>query len=209
VRSIIRLQPETSDGLNNGGFGLTCSGWGGVYQWCRKMVSMGIPLANNLQKFDIIIIHVDADVAKKNYQDANIKNPIKKDLPCVQPCPPASDTIQVLESVILGWLNLKGQLPHRFIMCIPSTCTEVWVAVALFGQSDASILDDIECNFKIENYLAQKPKKEKLIRNRSGQMKKLEKKYREKSGEMTNQWDYIIQKCEQAKKFNDDITSYW
>jgi hypothetical protein len=200
---LTQLQPESRDGLNNGGFGYTGSGWGGVYQWCRQIVSMDIPLEENifLQKFDFIIIHLDADVAEKNYQSANIENPVKNDLPCVQSCPPASNTIELLEQVILGWLNLKQQHSHPFLMCIPSKCTEAWVAIALYGQGDKNLLIDIECNSKIENYLAQKPAKERLIRNRSGKMKKITQKYSEKSGQITNQWDYTTQKCNQADIF--------
>jgi hypothetical protein len=204
--TLIQLQPELSDGLNKGGFGSTGSGWGGVYQWCRQIVNMDIALADNLflQKFDIIIIHLDADVAEKNYQNANIANPVKNDLPCVQPCPPANHTIQALEQVVLGWLNLKEQFPHQFVMCIPSKCTEAWVAIALYGD-DQNILVDIECQSNIENYLAQKPARERLIRNRSGQMKKITLKYSEKSGQITSQWDYITQKCNQADIFTKHI----
>jgi len=202
--TLTQLQPELSDGLNNGGFGSTGSGWGGVYQWCRQMVNMDLALADNrfLQKFDIIIIHLDADVAEKNYSDANIKNPNKNDLPCVQACPPASPTIQALERVVLGWLNLKEQLSHPFVMCIPSKCTE---AIALYGADDPNILVDIECHSNIENYLAQKPARERLIRNRSGKMKKITQKYSEKSRQISSQWYYLTQKCNQAEKFTQQI----
>ncbi|KHD10962.1 hypothetical protein PN36_32430 [Candidatus Thiomargarita nelsonii] len=205
--TLIQLQPEVSDGLSRGGFGPTGSGWGGVYQWCRQIVNMDMALADNLflQKFDIIIIHLDADVAEKNYSDANIKNPIKKDLPCVQACPPVSPTIQALERVVLGWLNLKEQLSHPFVMCIPSKCTEAWVAIALYGADEPKILLEIECHSNIENYLAQKPARERLIRNRSGKMKKLTQKYSEKSGQISSQWDYITQKCNQADRFTQQI----
>jgi hypothetical protein len=204
--TLIQLQPELSDGLSNGGFGSTGSGWGGVYQWCQQIVNMDIALAENrfLQQFDIIIIHLDADVAEKNYQDANI-NPVKNDLPCVQACSPIIHTIQALEQVVLGWLNLKEQLPYPFVMCIPSKCTEAWVAIALYGESDKNLLVDIECNSNIENYLAQKPAKERLIRNRKGKMKKITQKYSEKSGQITTQWDYITQNCNQAERFTKRV----
>ncbi|MEK8020259.1 MAG: hypothetical protein VSS75_025585 [Candidatus Parabeggiatoa sp.] len=204
--TLTQLQPELSDGFHHGGFGLRGSGWGGVYQWCRQMVNMNIALADNLflQKFDMIIIHLDADVAEKNYQDANIANPIENDLPCVvQPCPPASHTIQALEQVVLGWLNLKEPLPEPFVMCIPSKCTEAWVAVALYGQIDPNLL--VECHSNIENYLAQKPAIERLIRNKKGKMKKITQKYSEKSEKITRQWDYITQKCHQAERFTQHI----
>jgi len=39
----------------------------------------------------------------------------------------------------------------------------------------------LKCNSNIENYLAQKPAKERFIRNRKGKMKKFTKKYAEYS----------------------------
>ncbi|ETR72676.1 MAG: hypothetical protein OMM_07387 [Candidatus Magnetoglobus multicellularis str. Araruama] len=90
-------------------------------------------------------------------------------------------------------------------MCIPSKCTEAWVVAALFGQKDDSILVEIECNAAIENYLAQKPARERLIRNRNGKMKKITKRYAEYAEQITKKWSYIIEQCTQAKQFNDRI----
>ncbi len=56
----------------------------------------------------IVIVHVDADIGRQNYAQANIQNPPKYDLPCGLPCPPASATVQKLETVVLGWLNLEN-----------------------------------------------------------------------------------------------------
>jgi galactokinase len=129
---LTQLQPESRDGLNNGSFGYTGGGWGGVY-------------------------------------------------------------------------HLKPQHSHPFLMCIPSKCTEAWVAIALYGQTDQNILIDTECNSKIENYLAQKPARDRLIRNRSGKMKKITQKYSEKSEQITSQWDYTTQNCNQADIFTNRV----
>lgn len=207
--TITQLQPESSDGLEDGGFGSTGSGWGGVYRWCRHILSMGEDLTNHpsLQRFDIIIIHVDADVAEKNYNDANIHNPANDDLPCVKPCPPAGDSVQALKHVVLGWLDLVEQFPESFVLCIPSKCTEAWVSVALYGQTERNIVNNIECRADIENYLAQKPARERLIRNRDGRMKKITASYSERSVQITEQWNYIAQNCEQANIFSEDISA--
>ncbi|MBF0452746.1 MAG: hypothetical protein HQK75_18730 [Candidatus Magnetomorum sp.] len=169
--TMIQLQPEQS--FNHGGFGATGSGWGGVYRWCRQVVDMGFDISENpsLKRFDIIIIHLDADVSEKKYSDANIFDPINDDLPCVLPCPPASNTTKKLE----------------------------------YGQNDNNILVEIECNADIENYLAQKPARERFIRNRKGKMRKITKRYAEYSGQITKKWNFIIEQCSQAKEFNDRI----
>jgi len=205
--TMIQLQPERS--FQHGGFGFTGTGWGGVYRWCRQVVEMGLEMSENpsLQKFDIIIIHLDADVAEKRYSDANILDPIKDDLPCVLPCPPASNTTKNLEQVVINWLKLSGQTFKPLVMCIPSKCTEAWVAAALYGQKDNSILVELECRSDIENYLVQKPARERFIRNRNGKMKKLTKRYSEYSEQITKKWNYIVEQCTQAKQFNDRIVA--
>jgi len=205
---MIQLQPEQRFN-DDGGFGTTGSGWGGIYRWCRQVVDMGFDILDNpsLKQFDIIIVHLDADVAEKKYRDANILNPKKDDLPCVSPCPPASNTTTNLEQVIYNWLNLSGQYFKPLVMCIPSKCIEAWIAVACYGQNDTSILMNIECNADIENYLAQKPAKERFIRNRKGKMKKLTKRYSEYSETITTKWNYIMEQCLQAKEFNDRIVT--
>ncbi|ETR72677.1 MAG: hypothetical protein OMM_07385 [Candidatus Magnetoglobus multicellularis str. Araruama] len=64
--TMIQLQPERN--FQHGGFDSTGAGWGGVYRWCRQVVDMGFKISENpsLKKFDIIIIHLDADVAEKD-----------------------------------------------------------------------------------------------------------------------------------------------
>ena len=162
----IQLQPEQS--FNHGGFGPIGSGWGGVYRWCRQVVKMGFDISENpsLKRFDIIIIHLDADVAEKKYSDANIENPVYNDLPCALPCPPAENTVINLEKVLKRWLNLNEKKINPLVVCIPSKCIESWLVAAFYGKNDSGILIDIECNSNIENYLAQKPAKERFIRNR-------------------------------------------
>ena len=206
--TMIQLQPEQI--FDHDGFGTTGSGWGGVYLWCRQVVKMGFNISKNpsLKQFDIIIIHLDADVAEKKYSYANILSPENNDLPCVLPCPPASNTTKKLEQVVYNWLNLGGQNFKPLVICIPSKCIEAWLVAACYGQNDNSILIDIECNAGIENYLAQKPAKERFIRNRKGRMKKVTKRYTEYSEQITKKWNYIIEHCAQARQFNDRIVGF-
>ncbi|KPA17828.1 hypothetical protein MHK_001953 [Candidatus Magnetomorum sp. HK-1] len=89
------------------------------------------------------------------------------------PCPPASDTTKNLERVVYNWLNLSGQVFKPLVMCIPSKCIEAWLATAYYGENDSNILIDIECNAGIENYLSQKPAKERFIRNRKRKKKRV------------------------------------
>ena len=92
------LQPETSDLL---GSGPTRRWMGGVYRWCRQAVSMRCPVAENpsLTGFDLILVHVDADVAGLRYEDAGIEDG-RTDLPCERPCPPAANSVNALRGAV-------------------------------------------------------------------------------------------------------------
>src|SRR5208282_3199668 len=112
------LWPELSKGLEP----RTSGGWTAVYHWCRLMVrqAAGPAHRNSLFKtFDLLILHVDADVAGKRYaDDSRIQNP-PNDLPCECPCPPPSATTDALRHVMLGWLDEKN-VPFQTVFCTPS-----------------------------------------------------------------------------------------
>ena len=198
------LQPDrpTSDG----GFGELGSGWGGVYRWCRQAAAMGTPLSENpsLTRYQMIIVHLDADVAGKRYSGDGITDQPKDDLPCEKPCPPASDTVQCLQQVILGWLD-AADLPQRAVFCIPSKCTESWVAVALYSDSDPGVLENLECNDRVAEYLAAKPTSERLVRMRKGRPKKNRRRYEERSRVFEHRWSLVESKCPQARAFADAV----
>src|SRR4051812_11996228 len=88
------LQPE--DPASTAPFGETRPlGWGGVFRWCMESVSRGGRLRDDpvLETHDILILHVDADVAGSNYGAAHIHDaPHADDLPCAEPCPPPAAT---------------------------------------------------------------------------------------------------------------------
>src|SRR5712691_1670388 len=84
-----QLQPEESLPFNE-----VRGGWGGVYLWCRQAsVRAGGTLRHDplFVTFDLLILHLDADVAQNSYADARIVDAVN-DLPCVEPCPPPEDT---------------------------------------------------------------------------------------------------------------------
>jgi hypothetical protein len=65
----------------------TEGGWGAVYKWCRQIVEQaGGPARENplflLNNIDMVVIQMDADVARMKYKNYGIKNPPKDDLPC-------------------------------------------------------------------------------------------------------------------------------
>ena len=197
------LQPETSAPF--GAAGQHGGGWGGVYRWCRQLVSMRETIGGNpsLQTFGLILLHIDADVAGQRYQDANIENG-RTDLPCQRPCPPATNSANSLRQVLCHWLDLPGvtEIPAHWVFCIPSMCSESWLISALFSSSTPSIMDNIECNPDLEIWLSQRPAREvKLIR--SG--KKQTSSYRTVAPRLTVAWTAVCNHCSQAHRFDDEV----
>ena len=97
------LQPEGSVA-----FGPHGPGWAGVYPWSRQAAEEGggsLSGSSGLSRWDLLIIHLDADVTGKTYAGANIKSPPRNDLPCKKPCPPLHDTTNALRTVLLRWLG--------------------------------------------------------------------------------------------------------
>ena len=94
------LQPE--DPAATAPFGAARPfGWTGVYRWCREVVERAGRLRDDvtLNTYDIVIVHLDADVAGSNYLGAHINDaPNPNDLPCAQQCPPCSNTTNALVS---------------------------------------------------------------------------------------------------------------
>ncbi len=191
------LRPELSQGLGAGG------GWTAVYSWCRQAVKQakGPAPANSLfEAHDLLVLHVDADVAGRRYTDnSSIQNP-PDDLPCECPCPPPSATTDALRRVILGWVDQRN-LPSRTVLCTPSKSTETWVLAALFPDDGAASEIDLECRSNAAAVLQSKPLDQRLIRSGHKQINK----YREREAELRNAWPKVRAMCSEAERFSRDF----
>ena len=153
-----QLQPEESLA-----FGSIGTGWRGVYHWCRQATNRaGGSLRDDplFDSYDLLILHLDGDVASKKYADAGIEETVS-DLPCVQQCPPASATTNCLRSVLLRWAG-ETKTPPRTVLCTPSKNTEAWVLAALFPTDSAVANGNLECFQDPESRLGQQPKKVRI-----------------------------------------------
>ena len=75
------LQPEESVAFRSA----TGTGWGGVYRWARQSAEEGggsVSGSTALSFHDLLIVHVDADVAGKTYASASIDDPPLQDWSC-------------------------------------------------------------------------------------------------------------------------------
>jgi hypothetical protein len=178
-------------------------GWTGVYRWCREAVTRSGRVENDitLSAYDILIVHLDADVAERNYNSAHINDaPDDSDLPCTETCPPPYATVSRLRKVLLNWMN-ETQIPEKVVLCIPSKAIEAWLVAALYPFDSVMVKNEIECHLTIANRLQDKPAEERLI---SGGSKNVQR-YEEAKPRVKAAWGLLSRLCPEASRFSNDF----
>lgn len=197
---LTQLQPEESRA-----FGPLSTGWGGVYRWCRQASTRaGGPIRNDplFLTYDLLILHLDADVAGEYYANAGIKDGAN-DLPCSQPCPPPEASTNPLRNVMLSWIG-ENVVPPKMVLCTPSMKTETWVLCALYPSVVLVIRENLECFPNPDHRLQAQPKTGRLI---SGG-KKIVSVYRTRAHEITQAWDQVRARCSEAERFSTDLSVF-
>lgn len=191
--------PELDENLRP----VTEGGWGAVYKWCRQLLDQSDGPARDNPVFelnDMVVIQVDADVARAKYEDCKyIKNPPADEIfrrTCEKPCPPPSDTTNALRTVMLGWMG-ETAVPPKAILCTPSKSIDTWVLVALFPDDGDATSPKIECWWGAE------PRLRKYGLIKSGQ--KLIDKYHANEKEIQDAWPDVRAKCSEAERFSTDF----
>jgi len=176
-------------------------GWAGVYRWCREAVDRAGRLRDDIifAGYDILVLHLDADVAELDYTSAHIHDaPDPSDLPCASPaCPPPSTTTDPLRIVLLRWTG-ETATPPAVVLCTPSKSIEAWVLAALYPQDAAVTSGSLECIALPANRLQAKPVAERLVRSR----KKVPGRYEARQQDMANAWSQVRQVCTEAERFS-------
>lgn len=111
------IQPETSRAFGHAG--AHGGGWKGVRAKCFEMRDRGgVEAGGYLANTDILLVHVDGEVADD------------PEVACAKPCPPPSDTADALRQTVLSWMGGDTGDP-RVVVAIPMKETEAWVVAAL------------------------------------------------------------------------------
>lgn len=151
-----QLQPEESVA-----FGPLGTGWGGVYRWCKDSARRGHGRLSGDALvsigYDMLVLHLDADVADEVYPNARIDpGPPDRQLPCAKPCPPASATTDALRTVLLSWCGEVAE-PTHVVICMPSKSLVTWVVAAAFPTDQMMQRNHPECFANPEGRLLQQP----------------------------------------------------
>jgi hypothetical protein len=180
------------------------TGWGGVLRWCREFAQRGYSQFEDdptLPGFDLIIVHLDADVAEGDYADVSEEVAalaLSKGWPVLPnrvPCPPAEASADALRAILLSWAGLSKPGP-RTALCIPSKAIDAWLAAALFDGGH-KVLNDLECNLNLEAQLRALPKGERV--------RKASREYRTHEKKLTESWALVRRRCSQADRFSNEL----
>ena len=194
---LTQLQPEAS--LPEMG-----NGWGGVLKWCHAASQRHagpVDQDPTLAGFDLIIIHLDVDVAAMDYGNlgqevAALVQPSGWGvLPCAHACPPVTDTVNALSTVLQSWLG-QATVGSRTVLCLPAQSSGTWLAASLL-PADHALLANAECDPRVENGLAQLPK--------AMRVKKTRRDYQLKAAALTQNWDAVKTICGQALVFETEV----
>lgn len=191
------LQPEATRPVMG-------TGWGGVLKWCHaagQRHAGPLHLDPTLAGFDLLIVHLDADVAGKQYADCGPAAVSDAQtfgwaaLPCAQPCPPVTATCARLEITLDSWLcpATKGQ---RALYCVPAQSSGTWLAAAVL-PADHALLVDAQCDERVESDLAQLPLFQRI--------KKTTLEYRRHSARVCERWHEVKRLCSQAQHFEQTV----
>ena len=193
------LQPEGSDAFDSAPFSSTGVGWVGVYRWSRQSLREGggsVSGSSALSFHDVLIVHVDADVAGRTYADGNIRDAPCEDLPCKKPCPPPDKTTNALRAVVLNWLGAH-ECPPRIVLCTPSKSIEAWVLAAVWPENNVVRRGDWECHRNPEGQLAALPKRRRF--------KKRPDDYRRRQSEIKKAWPQVSARLTEAARFEAEF----
>ena len=212
-----RIQPEQDA---RGEFG---NGWKGVWRWCECNHGKLNTYMNSLTpKIDLLIIHMDGDVQRcekevhcdcqrNKCKMTKTTHPLKcetlikyKQLcPVNLPCDIHGNDIntkaEFLRSFLKKMLLPEQDLPISYV--IPCDATDTWIVAALDDYDAYEILPDPweRIIAKASTYHGIK------IKNRPH---KNQRTYWELITIVCNNWNLVVERCSQAKKFDEDVRKY-
>jgi hypothetical protein len=198
----VSIQPPL--GAFGGDAGPLGGGWKGVRRWCQQEAPVGGgPLRVLLQNHDLVVVQVDADVARE--RDSGIA------LPEGARCPPPSVFSDPVHSAVLAWLAITS-VPTGAVLCVPAMATETWALVALFGESLAGEGPStcIECDEHIKQKLRKlgKALEPKLVTSEGGRIRNHARGFRAVADRVTAAWPSVVCSCSEAARFDRDVLRY-
>ncbi len=172
-------------------------GWGGVCSWCQSMSAKALAInATDKDVFhiaelqhDILILHLDADVATFRYEDASLTSNANAPLP-INDGTTLVEKAHILEDYLCTWLA-PIETNDNVVFCIPSMAIETWMCVGLNHKTSYTTKTQ---NVEERNDLIGRIPKRTTFYNKNAQ-------------KLTKNWEHVESSCSQAKRFGDAMRS--
>lgn len=189
-------------------FGERGTGWKGVRRFCFDIwQQLNTDLFDFIKdyEFDLLVIHVDADIVSETDLQEALNYPI-------EPCPPVTPTIASLREILAQWLNLKSasEFPPQLILAMPSQDSENWLFAGLYPDDNLCRQAGYECIYSLNSrqhpaYLLTLEAYGRVLQRKEGKLKKSNRKYEDVLPELILAWDEVCLICSQAQAFNDAL----
>lgn len=177
------------------------AGWTGVAKWCYQTalrhhgsLDTDPTLAH---QFDLLILHLDVDVTGFSYADAGAglqqiaQESAWATLPALCDCPPVDGCVSALQAVLASWLH-PASLGAKSVLCLPAQSSGTWLAAAVLDDQHPLMAEPLECN-AVEEQLPRLPLKQRIKKNK--------RDYQAKAHLVTDHWQRVTAKCQQAQQF--------
>lgn len=206
-----QLQPEP-DLLGRYG-----NGWKGVWKWCRDNGVIKNKIMKDIQPtLDVLVIHLDGDVSRKEKvshcfcnaikcEDKGKRDPLECDaieeiregcpasIPCSEHEPSVVGYMQHLEDLVGTWITDKNDT----CVVIPCDSMEAWI-VAAYDEADNA--EKIEDPWK--SVIA---KKKDYHGIRIAGDRKRQRIFEEFANVVCEKWEKVTELCKSAKAFEENI----
>ena len=182
------------------------TGWGGVLRWCVDFAARNYACFEDdptLPGFDLFVVHIDADVATKNYADVSDEFAQLAaqhgwpTLPNSARCPPPSGSVNAMRTCLLAWAGMHEPGP-KTVFCVPSKAVEAWLTAAAL-DGDHALQSSLECNLNVESQLRALPVAQRI--------KKTARDYRALGRTIAEEWSVVRQRCSQADRFSTEVAA--
>ena len=192
---------ELSTGRKVEGFG-----WRSVYAICRELPTRLEMLRACGQALDLLVIHLDGDVAYSTYRQANIETD-KCDLPCAEIKDPVEVAGTKLQRILVGhWLESVDLIKYGIVLCLPFINMEAWVGYFAYPEYRQELGEE-STEKEVYRWLLmagnkQANKGKQLLRQKDGRVRKITQNYQRVADTIAlEDWEALKASYVQAKRF--------
>lgn len=193
------------------------SGWEGTYRAILDNRTSGqgpYAVGSDLERFHMIIIHLDADVAYMDFDQAHVPRPYLGHLPCAPnalrcphrtpprdphlPCNRIPIDIKSLRKLLRQWMGTGPFQSPYVVPCIPAQNMDAWILSLLAPDHEYIQAQKIECFERLKNQVCCLPKNIRIHYSSKEFNQHLPNR-------IASSWGRVLNVCCQARHFCHEL----